>query len=94
MNRQQRIDGEKQTVERIAGLIASPKWRTPNYLEIERKVEEVRRLIDELSSDVISPTETNALFGGLLFAGSVALVLLAAPFDISAGRETATDAGD
>lgn len=45
-------------------------------------------------ADVISPTETIALFGGLLFAGSVALVLLAAPFDVSAGRETAADAGD
>lgn len=53
MIRQQRINGEKQTGERIAGLIAPPESEDADYPEIERKVEEVRRLIDELSSDVI-----------------------------------------
>jgi hypothetical protein len=53
MNRQQRIDDEKQTVERVAGLIAPPETEDADYPEIERKGEEVRRLIDELSSDVI-----------------------------------------
>jgi MFS family permease len=44
-------------------------------------------------ADVISPTETIGLFGGLLFAGAMALVLLTRPFDVSPGGKATAEVG-
>lgn len=45
-------------------------------------------------ADVISPTYTISLFGGLLLLGSILLVLLATPFGMPGGADVATGAVD
>lgn len=53
MAQQKLIDTEKETVERVAELIAPPAIAGAGPDEIERRVGEVRELVEGLSSDVM-----------------------------------------